>query len=73
MGRGATLGNLKDQSILEVWNSPRALDVVRQVFALAPSPADFPCKRCEFGVSTLSRRVLRALDHELTRFRTCFV
>jgi radical SAM protein with 4Fe4S-binding SPASM domain len=73
MGRGATLGNLKNQSILEVWNSPRAVQVVRQVFALESSPPDFPCKHCEFGVSTLPRRIVRTVDHELTRLRTCLV
>jgi len=73
MGRGAVLGSLREQSLLELWNSPAALKIVRRVFALEPSPPDFPCKRCEFGVSTLPRKVIRALGHELTRLRTCFL
>jgi hypothetical protein len=44
--REVVLGNLREQSIAEVFRSERYREVRRQVLGLAESPSDFICKRC---------------------------
>jgi len=45
--REYVLGNLKEQSISEVWNSEPYIKMRRMVSGKEPSPSWFLCKRCE--------------------------
>jgi radical SAM protein with 4Fe4S-binding SPASM domain len=73
MGREIVLGNLQDHSLLEVWNSAQAREVMAQIFLQKPSPEHFPCKTCEFGVSTRFRKIIRILDHEWHHLWKCYI
>ena len=39
-------GNLREQSIKEIWNGEKRKDFVDKATGLKPSDPDFPCKRC---------------------------
>jgi len=71
MGRRAVLGNLKENSLLEVWNSAQALEVLEKVFLGKPSEADFPCKSCVFGLSTFPRLMAMRLEKEWCTLVNC--
>jgi radical SAM protein with 4Fe4S-binding SPASM domain len=71
MGRRAVLGNVAGSSLQEVWNSERARDLLEKVFLQKPSPDDFICKTCEFGVSTKLKRFVKAVDDEWHRLVKC--
>ncbi|MBE0425113.1 MAG: SPASM domain-containing protein [Nitrospirae bacterium] len=73
MGRKAVLGNLKDKSIVEVWNSEQAKDILEKIFSGKPADDDFICKKCEFGVSTLFKKIIEILDHEWHRLLRCHI
>lgn len=65
MARRMIVGNLRDQTIEEVWNSERFLAVVDQVYGVAPSPQDFLCNKCEWAMTSSSS--LGRLRRELRR------
>jgi MoaA/NifB/PqqE/SkfB family radical SAM enzyme len=68
MGRRATLGNVRDQSILEVWNSPQAEKVLDYLYGGGWGKKDgFLCRGCQFGLSTPFRRLMKNLDNEWKR------
>ena len=71
MGRKVVLGNLKNKSIQDVWNSKTAIDIVENVFAVKPSEDDFICKSCEFGRSTLFKKIVKSIDNEWHRLLKC--
>jgi len=73
MARKVVLGNVTDRSLVEVWNSERARDVVEKIYLGKPSGDDFICKTCEFGRSTLARRLIKNLDGNLHRLWKCTV
>ncbi|MEW6739997.1 MAG: radical SAM/SPASM domain-containing protein [Nitrospirota bacterium] len=73
MGRRAVLGNLKESSVQEVWNSERAKDILEKIFLGKPSERDFICKTCEFGVSTPLKKIIRTIDNEWHRLLKCYV
>jgi radical SAM protein with 4Fe4S-binding SPASM domain len=73
MGRSAVLGNLKKNSIEEVWNSDSAKDILAKIFFRKPSDDDFICKKCEFGVSTPFKKMIKVLDHEWHRVLKCYI
>jgi len=55
------LGDLRAQSIAEVWTGPQFARLRRQIAGTAPGPDDMLCKRCEWYVSlsALERRTPR--------------
>jgi len=71
MARKVVLGNVRDRTLREVWNSDRALEVLGQIYQGRPSPDGFICKRCEFGRSTETRRLVKNLDNTLHRIFKC--
>ncbi len=73
MGRKVVLGNLKERSIQDVWNSEHARDILEKIFSGRPSGDDFICKHCEFGVSTPFRKIIKSLDNEWHRLLKCHI
>ncbi len=71
MGRRVVLGNLREASIQEVWNSDKAMDILAKVFLGKSSEDDFICKRCEFGRSTVFKRFIKSIDNEWHRLLKC--
>lgn len=56
MARQVVVGNLKENTIEEVWNSKRFLTYTDMVYGERPAPDDFICRSCEWAVSTSPRR-----------------
>jgi len=73
MGRKVILGNLKEKSIQEVWNSEQAKETLEKIFLGRQSEDDFICKRCEFGVSSHFKRIAKVIDNELHRLLKCYI
>ena len=71
MARKVILGNVRDRTLREVWNSDRALEVLGQIYEGRSSADDFICKRCEFGRSTTTRRLVKNLDSTVHRIFKC--
>lgn len=72
MGRNVVLGNLNEHSIIEVWNSDQAKDILGKIFLRKPSDDTFLCKSCEFGISTTFKRIVKIIDHEWHRLLKCY-
>lgn len=73
MARKVILGNVKERSLQEVWNSAQAMDILGKIFLGKPSPDNFICKTCEFGVSTPFRKLVRTVDNEWHRLLKCHI
>jgi MoaA/NifB/PqqE/SkfB family radical SAM enzyme len=73
MGRNAVLGNVNKHSIIEVWNSYEAKDILGKIFLGKTSDDTFPCKSCEFGISTTFRKIVKIIDHEWHKLLRCYV
>jgi MoaA/NifB/PqqE/SkfB family radical SAM enzyme len=74
MGRRATLGNVRDQSLLEVWNSAQAEKVLDHLYGGGWGKKDgFLCRGCQFGLSTPFRRLMKNLDNEWQRLTKTMV
>lgn len=73
MGREVVLGNLKENSIQEVWNSAKAVDILEKVFLGKPSDDNFICKECEFGKSTTFKKIIRSIDNEWHKLLKCSI
>jgi radical SAM protein with 4Fe4S-binding SPASM domain len=71
MARKVVLGNVREHSLVEVWNSDRAKEVLEKIYLGKPSEDDFICKTCEFGRSTRARRLIKNLDNNLHRLLKC--
>jgi len=71
MARKVILGNVREHSLQEVWNSERAFEVLGQIYQGHPSSDDFICKSCEFGRSTAARRLVKNLDNTYHRIVKC--
>lgn len=68
MGRRSDLGNVRDKSILEVWNGPQAQKVLDYLYGGGWGKKDgFLCRSCQFGLSTQFRRFMKNLDNEWQR------
>lgn len=71
MGRQAVLGDVSQSSILEVWNSPRAHELMDYLWGGAYGRQDnFICRRCEFGQSNQLRRLVKNIDNSWNRFKS---
>jgi hypothetical protein len=65
MGRRAVLGDLSQNSLLEVWNSPQADKIMDYLHGGGWGKQDlFPCRNCEFGLSTSFRRLIKNVDNQ---------
>jgi radical SAM protein with 4Fe4S-binding SPASM domain len=73
MGRKVILGNLKEKSIQEVWNSEQAREILEKIFLGRQSEDDFICKQCEFGVSSPLKRIAKIIDNEWHRLLKCHI
>ena len=73
MGREIVMGNLKENSIHEVWNSDKAVDILEKVFLGKPSNDNFICKECEFGKSTIFKKIIRSIDNEWHKLLECSI
>lgn len=74
MARKSNLGNLRDNSLLEVWNGHQAHKVLDYLYGGGWGKKDgFLCRGCQFGLSTQFRRFMKNLDNEWQRLtRTTF-
>ena len=54
MGQQEVAGNLQRHSIEEVWNGEAMCKKISQIYGGTPSPDDFLCRKCEFGVISTS-------------------
>lgn len=70
MAREEIVGNLKNNSIEEVWNSEAMISKVNQIYCGQPSSDNFICKKCEFGVTSASllTRLFRNTSYEIRKF-----
>jgi radical SAM protein with 4Fe4S-binding SPASM domain len=70
MGREEIVGNLKNNSIEEVWNGKEMLNKINQIYCGEQSSDDFICKKCEFGVTSASvlTRLVRNTSYEIKKF-----
>ncbi len=70
MGREEIVGNLKNNSIEEVWNGKVMLDKIDKIYNGLQSSDNFICKKCEFGLTTSSlfSRLLRNARYEIKKF-----
>lgn len=73
MGREVVIGNLKENSIYDVWNSAKAIDMIEKVFLGKPSGDNFICKKCEFGKSTSFKKIIRVIDNEWHKLLKCSI
>lgn len=71
MARKAVLGNLKDKSIREVWNSGEAVNLLNAIYSGKAGDRDFICRTCEFGVSNSYRKLIKVVDNEWHRLLKC--
>ena len=68
MGRKTSLGNVRDKSLIEVWNGPQAQEVLDYLYGGGWGKKDgFLCRGCQFGWSTQFRRFMKNLDNEWQR------
>ena len=70
MGQQEIVGNLKKNTIEEVWNSETMLDKISQIYCGKPSPENFLCRKCEFGITSKSvlNRLIRNVRLETKKF-----
>lgn len=70
MAREEIVGNLKNNSIEEVWNGDIMLSKINQIYYGQPSEDNFICKKCEFGItsSSLLTRLLKNTAYEIRKF-----
>ncbi|MCB2189680.1 MAG: SPASM domain-containing protein [Deltaproteobacteria bacterium] len=65
MGRHGVLGDVSQSSLVDVWNSQRAHKIMDYLYGGGWGERDskFLCRRCEFGLSTQFRRLVKNVDH----------
>jgi len=70
MGQQEIIGNVKKNTIQEVWNGETMLDRISQIYCGTPSPENFLCRKCEFGITSKSllNRFIRNIRHETVKF-----
>ncbi len=70
MGQEEMVGSLKKNTIQEVWNSDTMLDKISQIYCGKPSPENFICRKCEFGITSKSilNRLIRNIRLETKKF-----
>ncbi|HLA27525.1 MAG TPA: radical SAM protein [Syntrophales bacterium] len=70
MGREEIVGNLKNNTIQGVWNGNEMLQKISQIYGGAPSPNDFICKKCEFGITQngFVNRLVKNIRYETEKF-----
>lgn len=72
MSQQEVVGNLKENTISEVWNGEKFLQKVKQIYCGEPSDRDFICRHCEFGKVSQSPipRLIKNVKHSLIKFYT---
>lgn len=65
MAQQVIVGNLRENTMEEVWNSKKFLAYVDMVYGEKPAPEDFICRRCEWGMA--NRGPLERLKKEWRR------
>jgi hypothetical protein len=74
MGRRVNLGNVRNKSLLSVWNGPQAHKVLDHLYGGAWGKKDgFLCRGCQFGLSTGFKRFVKNLDNEWGRLTKTMV
>jgi radical SAM protein with 4Fe4S-binding SPASM domain len=70
MGREEIVGNLKNNTIQDIWNGDKMLQKLSQIYCGTPSPPDFICRKCEFGITSNNPvdRLLKNIKHETKKF-----
>ncbi|MFA5181232.1 MAG: radical SAM/SPASM domain-containing protein [Syntrophales bacterium] len=70
MGRQEIIGNVKKNTIQEVWNGEIMLNKISQLYCGKPSSENFICRKCEFGIASKSllTRLIRNIRHETKKF-----
>lgn len=73
------LGNIREQSLRDIMNGPRALDIQRKLSGLDPAPEGFICRKCDYTRPLDGQlwvgRIPFAADYDslLTRFKASVV
>jgi MoaA/NifB/PqqE/SkfB family radical SAM enzyme len=70
MGQQEIVGSLKKNTIQEVWISDTMLDKISQIYCGKPSPENFLCRKCEFGITSKSllNRLIKNIRYETRKF-----
>ena len=70
MGQQEIIGNLKKNTIQEVWNSDTMLEKISQIYCGKPSSENFLCRKCELGITSKSKlnRLIRNIRYETKKF-----
>lgn len=70
MAQQQIVGNLRKNSIEDVWNGEVFLDNLRQIYCGKPSSEDFICKMCEFARFSNSQvlRLIKNFKYSVKRF-----
>jgi len=70
MGREEVVGNLRNNTIQEVWNGEKMQEKIGQIYYGKQSPDDFICRKCEFGITSNApwKRLARNAGHEARKF-----
>ena len=70
MGQQEIIGSLKKNTIQEIWNSDAMLDKISQIYFGKPSPENFLCRKCEFGIPSkfIGNRLIRNIRLETKKF-----
>jgi len=66
MAQKEVVGNLENNTILEIWNGRVMMNKLEQIYCGKSSPDDFICKKCEFAITSHSSimRIARNIRHE---------
>lgn len=70
MGRQEIIGNVRRNTIQEVWNGQTMMNKISQLYCGKPSPENFLCRKCEFGITSKSplSRLIRNIRYETKKF-----
>ena len=75
MAQQEILGNLKHNTIEDIWNGNILLKKINQIYCGEPSPENFICKQCEFARTSTSllNRLVRNVKYEVKKYFLTFM
>ncbi|MDQ5987036.1 MAG: hypothetical protein CSYNP_02772 [Syntrophus sp. SKADARSKE-3] len=70
MGQQEIIGNVKNNTMQEVWNGEAMMNKLHQIYYGKPSPENFLCRKCEFGITSKSlwSRLIRNIKYETMKY-----
>ena len=70
MGREVIWGNVADDGLLDVWNSPTRQELIQRLYAGKPQDKTFLCTRCEQAITTRTALTTSILNHTWKKIKT---